>query len=100
MLQLNKLEPELLKSKIIIDSWAQASHSGEINTPVARKILKRKDIHAKLGDVIVGNATGREGDEITIFDSTGLAVQDVVTAGMIYRQARKKGFGTEFNFLK
>lgn len=96
-----ELEPELLlKSKIIIDSWAQASHSGEINTPVARKILKRKDIHAKLGDVIVGNATGREGDEITIFDSTGLAVQDVVTAGMIYRQARKKGFGTEFNFLK
>ena len=89
----------LLKSKIIIDSWEQASHSGEINVPVAQKVLKRKDIHAKLGDVIVGNETGREGDEITIFDSTGLAVQDVVTAGLIYRRAREKGIGTDFDFI-
>ncbi len=90
----------LLKSKIIIDSWAQASHSGEINVPVAQKILKRKNIHAKLGDVIIGNAKGREGDEITIFDSTGLAVQDVVTAGMIYRRDREQGVGSEFNFME
>ena len=90
----------LLKSKIIIDSWDQASHSGEINVPVSQKVLKRKDIHAKLGDVIIGNATGREGDEITIFDSTGLAVQDVVTAGLIYRRAMEKGIGTDFNFME
>ncbi len=89
----------LLKSKIIIDSWDQASHSGEINVPVSQNILKRKDIHAKLGDVIIGNATGRKGDEITIFDSTGLAVQDVVTAGLIYRRAKEKGIGTSFNFM-
>ena len=89
----------LLKSKIIIDSWAQASHSGEINVPVSQKILKRKNIHAKLGDVIIGNATGREGDEITIFDSTGLAVQDVVTAGLIYRKAQEQGIGTNFDFM-
>lgn len=96
-----ELEPELLlKSKIIIDSWVQARHSGEINVPLAQKILKQKDIHAKLGDVIVGKVAGREGDEITIFDSTGLAVQDIVTAGMIYKQARKKGLGTEFNFMQ
>lgn len=89
----------LLKSKIIIDSWDQASHSGEINVPVSQKIIKQKDIHAKLGDVIIGQKTGREGDEITIFDSTGLAVQDVVTAGLIYQRARQKGIGTEFNFI-
>lgn len=90
----------LLKSKIIIDSWDQASHSGEINVPVSQKILKRKDIHAKLGDVIIGNAIGREGDEITIFDSTGLAVQDVVTAGLIYRRAMEQSIGTDFNFME
>lgn len=90
----------LLKSKIIIDSWDQASHSGEINVPVAQKIIKQKDIHAKLGDVIIGNATGREGDEITIFDSTGLAVQDVVTAGLIYRRAKDQNIGTDFNFME
>ncbi len=89
----------LLKSKIIIDSWDQASHSGEINVPVSQRVLKQKDIHAKLGDIIIGNATGREGDEITIFDSTGLAVQDVVTAGLIYRRAREQGIGTDFSFM-
>ena len=94
-----ELEPNTLKIKDHIDSWEQASHSGEINVPVAQKVLKRKDIHAKLGDVIVGNETGREGDEITIFDSTGLAVQDVVTAGLIYRRAREKGIGTDFDFI-
>jgi alanine dehydrogenase len=89
----------LLKSKIIIDSWDQASHSGEINVPVSQKVLKRKDIHAKLGDVIIGKETGREADEITIFDSTGLAVQDMVTAGLIYRRAREQSIGTDFNFM-
>ncbi|NYB52062.1 MAG: alanine dehydrogenase [Methanobacteriaceae archaeon] len=89
----------LLKSKIVIDSWDQASHSGEINVPVTQKVLKQKDIHAKLGDIIIGNATGREGDEITIFDSTGLAVQDVVTAGLIYQRAREQGLGTDFSFM-
>jgi alanine dehydrogenase len=89
----------LLKSKIFIDSWDQASHSGEINVPVSQKVLKQKDIHAKLGDVIIGNATGREDNEITIFDSTGLAVQDVVTAGLIYRRACEQGIGLDFDFL-
>jgi alanine dehydrogenase len=89
----------LLKSKIIIDSWDQASHSGEINVPVSQKVIKQKDIHAKLGDIVIGTATGREGDEITIFDSTGLAVQDVVTAGLIYRRAVEQGIGTDFSFM-
>ena len=89
----------LLKSRIIIDSWDQASHSGEINVPVSQGVIKQKDIHAKLGDVVIGNETGREGDEITIFDSTGLAVQDVVTAGLIYRRAREQGIGVDFDFI-
>jgi len=89
----------LLKSRIVIDSWDQASHSGEINVPVSQRVIKQKDIHAKLGDVVIGKETGREGDEITIFDSTGLAVQDVVTAGLIYRRAKEKGVGVDFDFI-
>ena len=42
---------------------------------------------------------GLDGNEITIFDSTGLAVQDVVTAGLIYRRAREQGIGTNFDFM-
>jgi alanine dehydrogenase len=89
----------LLKSRIVIDSWDQASHSGEINVPVSQGVIKQKDIHAKLGDVVIGKETGREGNEITIFDSTGLAVQDVVTAGLIYRRAREQGIGMDFDFI-
>jgi alanine dehydrogenase len=92
--------PLLQKSKIVIDSWDQASHSGEINVPVSQKVIKRKDIHAKLGDVIIGNVSGREGQEITIFDSTGLAVQDAVTAWHVYRKATKNKVGHVFNFLE
>ncbi|MEG3224828.1 MAG: alanine dehydrogenase [Methanobacteriales archaeon Met13] len=94
-----ELETSLIeKSRVVVDSWEQAKHSGEINVPVSQGILKRKDIHAKLGDVIIGKKSGREKDEITIFDSTGLAVQDAVTAWQIYQKAIKQGLGIEFNF--
>ena len=89
----------LLNAKIVIDSWDQASHSGEINVPVSQKVIKEKDIHAKIGDVIIGEKTGREDEEITVFDSTGLAVQDVVTAGLIYRRAKEQGLGVDFDFI-
>jgi alanine dehydrogenase len=94
-----ELETALLqKSKIVIDSWEQASHSGEINVPVAQRIIKRKDIHAKLGNIIIGKRPGREGKEITIFDSTGLAVQDAVTGWQVYRRAKEKVAGQGFDF--
>jgi len=77
----------LLKSKIIIDDWVQASHSGEINIPVHQNALTQGDIAAELGDVIANNVTVRTSDsDITLFDSTGLAIQDIVAAGYIYRQ--------------
>ncbi len=90
----------LKKARIFIDCWEQARHSGEINVPVDEGIITRDSITAKIGDVIIGKAEGRLSDEdITIFDSTGLAVQDVVTAWKIYEKALKNGVGTNINFL-
>jgi alanine dehydrogenase len=90
----------LKKSKIFIDCWEQARHSGEINVPVDEGIITRDSITAKIGDVITGKAEGRvSDDDITIFDSTGLAVQDVVTAWKVYEKAVKIGVGTSINFL-
>lgn len=90
----------LKKARIFIDCWEQARHSGEINVPVDEGIITRNSIAAKIGDVIVGHAEGRISDEdITIFDSTGLAVQDVVTAWKIYEKALKNGVGANINFL-
>ena len=86
-----ELDTNLLqKSKIVVDSWEQAKHSGEINVPVSQGILKRNDIHAKLGEIIIGKKVGREKDEITIFDSTGLAVQDSVPPGRYTERSWEK----------
>ena len=90
-----ELDPELLKrAKIIVDDLEQASHSGEINVPLAKGIITREDIWAELGDVIAGLKPGRTSpDDITIFDSTGLAIQDAVTAALAYKKALEKGIG-------
>ena len=96
-----ELESGLLKkSRIFIDCWEQARHSGEINVPVAEGLIIREDINAKIGDVIIGKSNGRVSDEdITIFDSTGLAVQDVVTAWKVYQKALEIDIGSNINFL-
>ncbi|MGB9978636.1 alanine dehydrogenase [Methanobacterium sp.] len=91
----------LQKAKIVIDCWDQASHSGEINIPVQEGLVRQSDIHGKIGDVIIGSIPGRTSDEeITVFDSTGLAVQDIVTAWNVYEKALQKGIGQKMNFLK
>ncbi|NYB27216.1 MAG: alanine dehydrogenase [Methanobacteriaceae archaeon] len=89
------------KSKIVIDCWSQASHSGEINIPVREGTVRKSDIHARIGEIVNGDKPGRESDgEITVFDSTGLAVQDIVTAWNIREKALKVGVGQTINFLE
>ncbi len=87
-----ELQTALTKScKIVVDEWQQASHSGEINIPVSRKKLKKQDIHAELGEIVAGKKKGRTSDdEITLFDSTGLAIQDVSTAYVVYQTFMNK----------
>lgn len=90
-----ELDPNILKkSKIIIDDWEQASHSGEINVPLSQGVITRKNVWAEIGEVIAGLKYGRKRpEEITLFTSTGLAVQDAVTARIAYDKAIKKGIG-------
>ena len=88
------------KTKVIVDSWEQASHSGEINVPVARKIISKKDIRASLGEIVCGKKRGRKNDkEIILFDSTGLAIQDLYVAVLIYKMAKRKKTGKEINIF-
>lgn len=92
-----ELDPELLiRSKIIVDDIVQALHSGEVNVPLSKHYISENDIHAELGEVIVGLKPGRTSDEeITIFDSTGLAIQDVASAHLVYERAVSKGLGKQ-----
>jgi alanine dehydrogenase len=74
------------QAKIVVDDWAQASHSGEINVPLRSRQIRKKDIYGELGDIVAGKKKGREGvEEITLFDSTGLAIQDIACATVVYR---------------
>jgi len=90
-----ELDPAILKrAKIVVDDWEQAIHSGEINVPISKGIISRENILGEIGEVIAGLKPGRESDEeITIFTSTGLAVQDAVTAQIAYEKALKKNVG-------
>jgi len=84
-----ELNPKILKrAKIVVDDWAQASHSGEINVPLSRGIITKDNIWAEIGEIVAGLKPGRQRQgEITVFTSTGLAVQDAVTAKIAYSKA-------------
>ncbi|MCC6057827.1 MAG: ornithine cyclodeaminase family protein, partial [Desulfurococcaceae archaeon] len=90
-----ELDPEILKrAKIVVDDIEQASHSGEINVPLSQGLITLNDVYAELGEIVAGIKKGRESDqEITIFDSTGLAIQDVIVAHYVYTQAIEQGMG-------
>ena len=92
-----ELDPELLiRSKIVVDDIVQALHSGEVNVPISKHYISENDIHAQLGEVITGLKPGRTSEEeITIFDSTGLAIQDVASAHLVYVRAVSKKLGRQ-----
>lgn len=94
-----ELEPSILRrAKIVVDDWVQAAHSGEINVPVSQGILFKENIWAELGEIVAGTRVGRSSpNEITVFDSTGLAVQDAVTAELIYRRALERKVGSHID---
>ena len=71
---------ELTRARVFCDDWEQASHNGEIARAVSSGVLARDDV-TDLGAVLAGDAPGRHvDDEITLFDSTGLAIQDLAIA--------------------
>src|SRR5205085_8101004 len=71
---------ELARVRVFCDDWEQASHNGDLSAAVEAGVLKREDV-TELGSILAGDAEGRRNDdEITVFDSTGLAIQDLAIA--------------------
>jgi alanine dehydrogenase len=71
---------ELARVRVFCDDWEQASHNGDLVHAVDAGVLTRSDV-GQLGDVLIETAPGRRSDgEITVFDSTGLAIQDLAIA--------------------
>jgi alanine dehydrogenase len=97
-----ELDPAILRAaKIVVDDWAQASHSGEINVPLSRGELKPEQVYGSLGEVVAGKKPGRQNpEEITVFDSTGLIIQDLGLGFAVFRRAKERGLGEEKDFLQ
>jgi alanine dehydrogenase len=69
---------------LFCDEWAQASHGGELTAAVEQGVVTR-DVVTDLGAVLAGDAAGRPHDgAVTLFDSTGLAIQDLAIAAAAY----------------
>lgn len=96
-----ELDSQLLtRAKVVVDDIVQASHSGEVNVPLSTGVISSKDIYCELGEVIAGVRSGRESDdEITIFDSTGLAIQDLATANLAFERAVERGIGSRLEMF-
>jgi alanine dehydrogenase len=95
-----ELEPQLLaSSKVVADILDQCAEIGDLHHAIAEGLITRDDVHAELGEVVAGKKPGRiSKDEITVFDSTGTALQDVAAAAVVYERAIKNGRGMQFRF--
>ncbi|MFC6726152.1 ornithine cyclodeaminase family protein, partial [Halobium palmae] len=90
----------LLDAKLVIDDYEQTTHSGEINVPWNEGVLADEDIYGEIGEIVVGEKEGRvEDDGVSVFDSTGLAIQDVAAAHVVYEHADENDNGYPFDLL-
>jgi len=92
-----ELDPAILqRARIFVDDIRQCRTDGEINVPLAKSLIHEQDIAGEIGEVITGKKQGRRtADEITLFDSTGIALQDSATVPLEYERALAAGVGVE-----
>jgi alanine dehydrogenase len=92
-----ELEPALVASStLVVDLLEQCAEIGELQHVLAAGLMTRESVHAELAEVVAGRRPGRtRDDEITVFDSSGTALQDVAAAIVVYEKALLSGRGTE-----
>jgi alanine dehydrogenase len=96
-----ELDPTLLgRSKVVADLVDQCATIGELHHALDQKVMSRDQVHAELGEVVAGAKPGRTStDEVIVFDSTGMALQDVVTSALVYEKAKEQGAGTTIDLI-
>ena len=88
-----ELESAILKgSMVVVDDIKQASSSGEINVPVRSGVYSIDKIYGTLAEIVAGKKKGRGDDKaITVFDSTGIAIEDLAVAQLLFDKAQQTG---------
>jgi ornithine cyclodeaminase/alanine dehydrogenase-like protein (mu-crystallin family) len=90
-----ELAPDLMAGAVVVaDVLEQCAAIGDLHHALAAGQVSRHDVRGELAELVTGRKRGRSGDdEITIFDSTGTALQDVAAAVVVYEKARAAGVG-------
>ncbi len=97
-----ELDPFIVKraDKVVVDSLNQCRIIGEIQHALADGLIIEDDVYAEIGQILIGEKKGREtNEEITLFDATGLAAQDIAAANIVFKQAKEKGIGLVVSLL-
>ena len=92
-----ELESGLLKrSALVVDDLEQCATFGDLHHAIADGSCTRRDVRATLGDVLAGRSRGRLDDqEVIVFDSTGVAIEDVAAAALVFERAVNRNAGLE-----
>lgn len=96
-----ELDPQLIfnSEKVVVDSWTQSKHRGELSRLVGEGLINEENIHGEIGEVVAGKIPGRENeDEIIVACLIGLGSHDIGSAHFAYKEAKKRGLGTLFDF--
>jgi ornithine cyclodeaminase len=99
--EMQELPVEIVaRARIVVDSYATVmDEAGDIVKAIQAGLIKESDIHAEIGEIVLGKKPGRQSDdEITFFKSVGNAVQDAAAAQLALKNAREMNLGTEINF--
>ena len=92
-----ELDPRILqRGRVFVDDIRQCREDGEIHVPLRDGLIGEADIAGEIGKVVCGELEGRQSDEqVTVFDSTGIALQDSATVPLEYERAVAAGVGVE-----
>lgn len=96
-----ELDPALLAhNRVVADIVDQCATIGELHHALDQNAMIKEQVYGELGEVVAGAKPGRtSSEEIIIFDSTGMALQDVVTAAFVYERAKHDGIGTVIELI-
>jgi alanine dehydrogenase len=97
-----ELDPSILKdATVVVDDLRQATAAGEINVPLRKGMFRLEQVYATLAQVVTGEKQGRKADnEVTVFDSTGIAIEDLAIAKLVYEKAQQEGRGLAIELVQ
>jgi len=92
----HEIDPRLLaSSKVVADIIDQAATIGDLHHALAAGLMRPQDVHAELGEIVIGRRPGGVSrDDVLVFDSAGVALQDVAAAALVHRKAHERHVGS------